>query len=141
MTVDHISLLYTVLRRVDNGKSTQIPNVVLNNMAIENITRSKSMTESLTVSVSFGTTLQDIQKLKEELLLFVRSNNRDFQPELDVAVKGIGSLDKLDLRIDMNFKGNWANQTLTMERRNKFICALVRLHALHISAAILMLIL
>ncbi|KAI5782773.1 Mechanosensitive ion channel-domain-containing protein [Geopyxis carbonaria] len=123
--VEHISLLYTILKRVDNHKTTQIPNNVLNTKMIENITRSKLMKEQIVVSVHFDTTFEDIQKLKHELSLFVQENSRDFMPELDVEVAGIAKLDQLDLRIEIKHRGNWANETLTLQRRNKFFCALV----------------
>lgn len=124
-TVEHISLLYTVLKRVDNHKTTQIPNNVLNTKPIENISRSKFMQEQLVVPINFDTTFEDIQKLKHELLLFVRENSRDFQPDLEVEVTGISQLDLMNLKIDIKHRGNWANESLTMQRRNKFFCALV----------------
>ena len=49
--VEHISLLFTVFKRVDNVKTTQIPNNVLNTKIVENITRSKFIQEQLMVPV------------------------------------------------------------------------------------------
>ncbi|KAF8250789.1 hypothetical protein K440DRAFT_107756 [Wilcoxina mikolae CBS 423.85] len=123
--VEHISLLYTVLKRVDNNKTTQIPNNVLNTKILENITRSGCMKEQLTIAVHYDTSFEDIQKLKYELLLFAKENSRDFQPDLEVEVIGINDLDKLVLRLEMRHRSNWANEALMLSRRNRFMLALV----------------
>ncbi|KAI4722879.1 hypothetical protein E4T48_00853 [Aureobasidium sp. EXF-10727] len=129
--VDHISLLFTVFRRVSGlevGKSVQIPNNVLNNLWIENVSRSKLMKEQLTLDVSFDTTFEDIQLLKNELLTFVcdKDNSRDFLPDIDVEVLGTSDMSKLQLRVEVRHKGNFANETQRASRRSKFMCALVQ---------------
>jgi len=138
--VEHISLLFTVFRRFDNVKTTQIPNNVLNTKIVENITRSKFIQEQLMVPVkyacphqtltayltnySFDTSVEDIEKLKVELMLFVRENSRDFQPEIAIEVAGINDLDKLTLRIELRFRET-ITESLALQRRNKFILELV----------------
>ncbi|KAK6001875.1 hypothetical protein QM012_002365 [Aureobasidium pullulans] len=129
--VDHISLLFTVFRRVSGleiGKSVQIPNNVLNALWIENVSRSKLMKEQLTLDVSFDTTFEDIQLLKMELLAFVsdKDNSRDFLPDIDVEVLGTSDMSKLQLRVEVRHKGNFANETQRAARRSKFMCALVQ---------------
>lgn len=114
-----------VLKRVDNNKTTQIPNNLLNTKVLENITRSGCMKEQLSIAVNFDTSFEDIQKLKHELLLFAKENSRDFQPDLEVEVFGISDLDKLVLRIEMRHRSNWANESLMLARRNRFMLALV----------------
>jgi len=114
-----------VLKRVDNNKTTQIPNNVLNTKILENITRSGCMKEQLTIAVHYDTSFEDIQKLKYELLLFAKENSRDFQPDLEVEVIGINDLDKLVLRLEMRHRSNWANESLMLSRRNRFMLALV----------------
>ncbi|KAI5799620.1 Mechanosensitive ion channel-domain-containing protein [Pyronema domesticum] len=123
--VEHISLLYTVFKRVDTNKTTQIPNNVLNMKTLENVTRSGSMKESLMVPVSFDTSFEDITKLKYELMLFAQENSRDFEPEVEVEVQSINDLDRLILRIETRYRSNWSNEILTMQRRNRFMLALV----------------
>ncbi|KAA8899035.1 Mechanosensitive ion channel-domain-containing protein [Sphaerosporella brunnea] len=123
-TVEHISLLYTVFKRVDTNKTTQIPNNILNIKTIENITRSKYIQEQLTVAVHYDTTVEDIQKLKHELLIFARENSRDFQPELEIEVVSINNLDKLSLRIDIKYRET-ITELLMIQRRNRFILAMV----------------
>lgn len=123
--VEQISLLYSVFRCIDNQKVTQVPNNVLNAQWVENISRSKYMTEIVKVGVNYDTSLEDIQKLREELLLFVRENNRDFQQDLDVEVTGISDLDRMIIKLEIKHKSNWSNEQLTLQRRNKFFCALI----------------
>ena len=79
--------MFTVFRRVSGtgvGRLCQIPNIVLNTLWIENVSRSKVMSEQIEVDVSFGTSFDDIQLLKNELLNFVtdKENSRDFQPNM-----------------------------------------------------------
>lgn len=121
----HMSLLYTVFRHVDNGKTSQAPNNVLNTQWIENVSRSKQMSETIKLAVDFGTTFEDIQALKEEMVKFVQDNNRDYRPDFNIDVAGVNNLDQLELKIQILHKSNWANGDLTAQRRNKFICALI----------------
>lgn len=85
------------------------------------------MREQLAVFVSFDTSLEDIELLKSELESFVRDkdNARDFQPDVNVEVTGIASMDKLELKVELIHKSNWANEAVRAARRNKFMCALV----------------
>jgi small-conductance mechanosensitive channel len=127
LTVESIALLYTVFKRVSNGKTVQIPNLILNGLWVENVSRSKAMYESISLFVHFGTTFEDIQLLRREMENFVRDkdNNRDFHPDIDVDVVSVAELNKLELSVSLRHKSNWANGTLKCARRNKFFCALV----------------
>jgi small-conductance mechanosensitive channel len=128
--VEHISLLFTVFRRATGPKTGQLnqyPNIVLNTLALENVSRSKAMTEQITLDVQYNTTFDDIQILKNELKKFVtdKDNSRDFQPDLEVEVLGTTDLNKLQIRVEIKHKSNWANEALRATRRSKFMCALV----------------
>ena len=127
LVVERISLLYSIFKNIKNHKSTQCPNVVLNNLWIDNVTRSKSMREQLLIYISFDTTLEDVQLLRKEMQNFVldRENNRDFEPEIDVEVTGISEMNKLELKVEIKHKSNWSNETIRASRRSKFMCALV----------------
>ncbi|KAI4096701.1 MAG: hypothetical protein LQ344_000841 [Seirophora lacunosa] len=127
LVVEHISLLFTVFKKVNTGKLTQTANVVLNTQWIQNVSRSKAMKEQLLLYVHFDTTLEDVQLLKNEILAFVRDrdNSRDFQPDVDVEVTGIHEMNKLELKVEIRHKSNWANETVRAARRSKFMCALV----------------
>ncbi|KAI9758889.1 MAG: hypothetical protein M4579_002773, partial [Chaenotheca gracillima] len=127
LVVEHISLLFCVFRRVDTHKTVQVPNIMLNSNWIENVSRSRAMRERMTLFISFGTTLEDIQALKNEMQKFVldKENSRDFQSDVDVEVTGIAEMNKLELRVEIKHKSNWSNETLRAQRRSKFMCALV----------------
>lgn len=130
LAVEHISLLFTVFIRVagkDVGQTVQIPNNVLNTLWIENVSRSKLMKEQLTLDVSFDTSFEDIQILKNELIAFVtdKDNSRDFLPDIEVEVLGTSDMSKLQLKIEIRHKGNFGNEVQRAARRSKFMCALV----------------
>ncbi|KAL2159752.1 hypothetical protein VTH06DRAFT_1885 [Thermothelomyces fergusii] len=126
LIVEKISLLYTVFTRIDKMQVVQVPNIVLNNAWIENVTRSKAMKEVIEVNVSFDTSFDDIELLRLELERFVRApeNNRDFQPDISIGVGGVGDCDKLTLTVAIKYKSNWHNDAVRATRRSKFMCAL-----------------
>ena len=128
LTVERISLLYTNFKRVANGKAVQIPNIILNNLWIENITRSRLMREFVSVFVSFATSFEEIKLLENELRRFVsaKEHARDYQPEVDVSVVDIAQMDKLELRVEMRYKGSWHSDAHRASRRSKFLCEVVR---------------
>jgi small-conductance mechanosensitive channel len=108
LEVERMSLLYTVFKKIDTHKTTQVPNVVLNSLWIDNITRSKAMREQLLLHVSFDTSLEDVQLLRNEMQEFVRDrdNCRDFLPDVEVEVTGIEEIDKLELKVEIKHKVN-----------------------------------
>jgi hypothetical protein len=103
-----------------------VPNISLNNLWIENVTRSKAMKEVIEVNVSFDTSFEDIELLRQEMEKFVRApeNCRDFQPDIAIGVGGVGNCDKLTLTIAIKHKSNWHNEAVRATRRSKFMCAL-----------------
>ncbi|KFY47594.1 hypothetical protein V495_01898, partial [Pseudogymnoascus sp. VKM F-4514 (FW-929)] len=127
LVVERISLLYTVFKRIDYMKMVQVPNIVLNTMWVENVTRSKAMKEQIELPISFDTSLEDIELLRTELEAFVRhpDNSRDFQDDVVLECAGVGSMDKLLLKAEIRHKSNWANESIRAARRSKFMCALV----------------
>ncbi|KAL1836263.1 hypothetical protein VTJ49DRAFT_5380 [Mycothermus thermophilus] len=126
LIVEKISLLYTVFTRIDKMQVVQVPNIILNNQWIENVTRSKAMKETIDVNVAFDTSFEDIELLRQEMEKFVRApeNSRDFQPDLGISVGGVGDCDKLTLKIGIKHKSNWHNDAVRGARRSKFMCAL-----------------
>lgn len=127
LIVERISLLYCVFRDVLDQRTLQVSNIVLNTNWIDNLSRSKAMREQVTLTVDFGTSFGDIQLLKSELEYFVRDkeNSRDFQPDIDIEVLGLGEMSKLELRVEIRHKSNWSNDSIRATRRSKFMCALV----------------
>ena len=125
--VEKISLLYTIFRRVVDNKKSQVPHIVLNSLWIDNVSRSKAMREQVSIFVNFDTTLEDIELLKAEMTSFVQAkdNARDFQQDIDVEVVGLAEMNKMELKIEIRHKSNWANEAIRATRRSKFMCALV----------------
>lgn len=85
------------------------------------------MREQLALYVDFTTTFEDIQLLRTEMAKFVtdKDNARDFQPNVEIEVVGIGKMDSLELQIEIMHKSNWANESVRAARRSRFMCALV----------------
>ncbi|KAK3678577.1 hypothetical protein LTR78_001875 [Recurvomyces mirabilis] len=127
LIVEHMSLMYSVFRRVDSGKTVQIPHNVANALWIENVTRSRSMKERISLCVSPTTSMEDVLALRAELEKFVTApeNKRDFQPELDIELRNLNDLGKLELRVEIRHKSNFANDQLRNARRNKFMVELL----------------
>jgi len=127
LVVNHISLMYTVFKHVNTHKLTQVPHIVLNTLWIQNVSRSEAMREQLLIYVDFGTTLEDIQLLRNEMQAFVmdKENSRDFQSDIEVEITGIAEMNKMELKVEIRHKSNWSNETVRAARRSKFMCALV----------------
>lgn len=104
----------------------QTPNIIINNLWIDNVTRSKAMKETVELNVSFDTSFEDIELLRLEMEKFVRhpDNARDFQQDFSIGVGSVNSCDKLTLNITIRHKSNWHNEQVRATRRSKFTCAL-----------------
>lgn len=126
LIVEKISLLYTIFTDLKSMQVTQVPNIVLNNLWIDNLSRSKAMKEVVEVNISYDTSFEDIELLRLEMEKFVRhpDNSRDFQQDLVIGVGGVGDCDKLTLKIVIKHKSNWHNESVRATRRSKFMCAL-----------------
>ncbi|EPS45297.1 hypothetical protein H072_679 [Dactylellina haptotyla CBS 200.50] len=109
--VEHISLLYTQVRHNTTNKYAHFPNSVLNSKMVENLSRSKAMYEVFKISVSYDTTVEQIELLKAELRRFIEHNSREFHTrEEDLIVNMSGfALDKLEIKIQVGYKGNYAD--------------------------------
>jgi len=46
------------------------------------------MSETFTFEVDYSTTFQEVEKVREKMLKFLKSETRDFQPVFDLMVKG-----------------------------------------------------
>nr|POF04480.1 putative mscs family protein c2c4.17c [Quercus suber] len=119
LIVEHISLMYSVFRRVDSDATLQIPHNVANGLWIENITRSKCMKERLSINVAATTSMEDILALRGELAKFVAAEARDFQPDFDIELRNLGDMKSLELRVEIRHK------RLRNVRRNKFMVELL----------------
>jgi small-conductance mechanosensitive channel len=127
LIVERISLMYSVFRRVDSNTSIQLPHNIANTLWIENVSRSGSMKERISICVSAATTMEDVLTLRSELMKFVSApeNRRDYQPDLDVELRNLNDLTKLELRVEIRHKSNFSNEHLRNLRRNKFMVELL----------------
>jgi len=126
LVVEKISLLYTMFRKVQDHKRTQVPNIVLNSLWVDNISRSKAMREQISLFINFDTTFEDIELLRKEMQVFVQENGRDYQPDIDIEVLDLAEMNKMQLSIEIRHKSNWSIETVRAARRSKFMCALVQ---------------
>ena len=71
--------------------------------------------------------MTDIETLRQGMYSYITSpgNSRDFQPELVLRCVGVGSMDKLQLQLEVRHKSNWSNEQIRAARHSKLMCALV----------------
>lgn len=122
-TVKEIRLLSTVFLNSSNVQ-VQSPNTVLNTLFIQNIRRSPQMSETYTFDVCYDTSFEDLARLKERMLRFVKSQSRDFQPSFDVMVKDFPDQEKMTLSAEIKYKSNGQQGAVKAKRKNRWLCAL-----------------
>jgi small-conductance mechanosensitive channel len=122
--VKEISLLYTEFKKME-GHIVQAPNSYLNTLFILNMRRTGGLAEAVPLVVKFGTTLDQIEELRARLLEFVRAEKREYQGNILTEVRQITEAYSVSLNVVFFYKSNWQNELLRLQRRNKFICALM----------------
>lgn len=122
--VKEISLLYTEFKKMQ-GHVVQAPNSYLNTLFILNQRRSGGLAEALPIVIKFGTTLEQIDTLRQRLLEFVRVEKREYQPNILTELRTVTEAYSLTLNVVFFYKSNWQNEGLRLQRRNKFICMLM----------------
>ena len=125
--VERQSLLYTVFRRVDNWMEMQVGNEFLQQCRIENVTRSGSNRQAVTMMVDIRTSFRDLTLLKAELEAFLKhpDNKRDFLPGVALAIVAVHELNKLELRMVFTHRTNFSIEPLRAARSMKLMTALV----------------
>ncbi|PVH99170.1 mechanosensitive ion channel-like protein family [Periconia macrospinosa] len=122
--VKEIALLYTEFKKME-GHVVQAPNSYLNTLFILNQRRSGALAEAVPVVIKFGTTLDQIDQLRQRLLEFVRSEKREYQNNILTELREVKEVHSLTLNVVFFYKSNWQNELLRLQRRNKFISALM----------------
>lgn len=122
--VKEISLLYTEFKKLE-GQIVQAPNSYLNTLFILNMRRSGGLAEAVTLTVKFGTTLAQIDELRERLLEYVKVEKREYQPNILTEIRDVVEVYSVNLNVIFFYKSNWQNELLRLQRRNKFICAMM----------------
>ncbi|KAF2636731.1 hypothetical protein P280DRAFT_501259 [Massarina eburnea CBS 473.64] len=122
--VKEIALLYTEFKKME-GHVVQAPNSYLNTLFILNQRRSGGLAEAVPVVIKFGTTLDQIDQLRLRLLEFVQSEKREYQSNILTELREVKEVHSLTLNVVFFYKSNWQNELLRLQRRNKFISALM----------------
>ncbi|KAI7281502.1 hypothetical protein KC345_g4108 [Hortaea werneckii] len=122
--VKEISLLYTEFKKME-GQIVQAPNSYLNGLFILNQRRSGGQAEAVPVTIKFGTTLDQIEGLRNKLLEFVLIEKREYQGKILTELREVVDVHYMTLNVVFFYKSNWQNEGLRLARRNKFICALM----------------
>ncbi|KZF23801.1 hypothetical protein L228DRAFT_267765 [Xylona heveae TC161] len=122
--VKEIALLYTEFKKME-GHIVQAPNSYLNTLFILNQRRSGGLAEAVPVTIKFGTTLDQIEELRNRLVEFVALEKREFQRNILTELREVYECHSITLNVIFFYKSNWQNEGLRLMRRNKFICALM----------------
>ena len=122
--VKEISLLFTEFKKME-GHIVQAPNNYLNTLFILNVRRSGGLAEAVPLTVKFGTTLEQVDQLRHRLLEFVTAEKREYQGNILTEIREVVEAHSLNLNIVFFYKSNWQNELLRLQRRNKFICAMM----------------
>jgi small-conductance mechanosensitive channel len=122
--VKEIALLYTEFKKME-GHIVQAPNSYLNTLFILNMRRSGGLAEAVPIVIRFGTSIQQIEDLRNALLEFVRAEKREYQGNILTELREVTEAYSLTLNVVFFYKSNWQNELLRLQRRNKFICALM----------------
>jgi len=121
--VQEINLLSTVF--IDGSSAyLQAPNNILNTLWIQNIRRSKEMSETFTFDVAYKTTFSDLERLRDIMLAFLEKEQRDFHAVFDLTVKDFPDQSMMTLSAGIKYKSNWQQDSLKVKRRNRWLCAL-----------------
>ena len=103
--VKEIALLYTEFKKME-GHVVQAPNSYLNSLFILNQRRSGGLAEAVPVTVKFGTTLDQIDALRERLLEFVTSENREYQKNILTELRTVYECHSITLNVVFFYKSN-----------------------------------
>ena len=122
--VKEISLLYTEFKKME-GQIVQAPNSYLNTLFIMNQRRSGGLAEAVPLTVKFGTTLEQVDELRHRLTDFVKSEKREYQSNILTEIRDVVEANSVNLNVIFFYKTNWQNEALRLQRRNKFICAMM----------------
>ncbi|KAF1840612.1 uncharacterized protein K460DRAFT_349275 [Cucurbitaria berberidis CBS 394.84] len=121
--VKEIALFYTEFKKMQ-GHIVQAPNSYLNTLFILNHRRSGALAEAVPIIIKFGTTLEQIEQLRETLMGFVTAEKREYQTNILTELRAVQEVHWLEMNVVFFYKSNWQNELLRLQRRNKFICAL-----------------
>jgi len=116
--------MYTEFKKLE-GAIVQAPNSLLNTLFILNMRRTGGLAEAIPIVCKFGTTLVQIDELRERLLEFVKAEKREYQGKIITELRDIPDMHSVKLNVVFFYKSNWQNELVRLQRRNKFMCTLM----------------
>lgn len=129
LVVERISLLYTVFTQLQTANVVQTPNIVLNSVWVENVSRSETVREQISTFVAFDTDFDDIKRLQIDVQAKMKkASSTTLQgpdPEVELEIVSASEMDKLELRCTMHYEKPQSNDALRATRRSELMHALV----------------
>jgi hypothetical protein len=122
LVVERISLLYTVFTRVQAAQVVQTPNIVLNSLWVDNVTRSESAKEQTTIHVAYDTQRSEILALEDA----VRKLGGEHLSGVTLEVVSIAEVEGIELLCEMHHNMKRPDGPLRAARRSHFMHALVQ---------------
>jgi len=123
LVVAELNIFSTTFYRFD-GTSFLVPNNVMINTHIGNIRRSGNIMETHTIQVDTGTSPEKLERLREMLIEYCRDNPAHFTDYVLVNYESIDDSNKLQIKVLMQYKGNFQNHEYYLQRRSDFVCKL-----------------
>jgi hypothetical protein len=84
------------------------------------------MSETIKFSVGLNTSLEQLEKLKEFLLNYIKTHEcRDFSPIVVLGTVGIYDKHRLDLVMKLSSKANFVDGLGNLERKTRFTLKII----------------
>ncbi|KIJ70095.1 hypothetical protein HYDPIDRAFT_172003 [Hydnomerulius pinastri MD-312] len=120
LVVKEFGLFSTTFRRVD-GQEIIVPNSLLSSTKlVHNMRRSSSMWESTTIMVSYSTSLEIVEQLKQRIQAYVAANSREWSG-CGVNIDKMEYQNAIHLTIAVEHRPNWQDWGGRWARRTAFM--------------------
>jgi len=120
LVVKEFGLFSTIFRRVD-GQEIIVPNSLLSSTKlVHNMRRSTSMWESTTITISYNTSLEIVEQLKQRIQTYVVANSREWSG-CGVNIDKMEHQNAIHLIIAIEHRSNWQDWGGRWARRNEFM--------------------
>lgn len=123
LIVKEFGLTTTTFIRAD-GQEIYAPNYILQTKFIHNLRRSGPQSETIEFQIDFYTPTEKIQALKDKIAVFLQSENREFNTNVNLHVQEVENTNRFKLMLFLDHKSNWQDMLKRWNRRTKFYLAL-----------------
>ncbi|KAJ1341375.1 hypothetical protein BSLG_004105 [Batrachochytrium salamandrivorans] len=107
--VIELNLLTTVFENGD-GRTVYAPNAVLSQKMIHNIRRSGDQSEAIDLQFDFDTPEEILLELHARMLVFVKTESRDYLPSCDLCINDFENTNRLKISITVKYRGELARR-------------------------------